>query len=158
MSAAFLKKNTGEMALLEMHLNADSQRPFIKAAGRNYETLADLVAAYPELGAANQLPLYCELCTHLHGGAGYILITAPDKFRDRYQALIQHASMTDSDIPSVADFGPFDVAGISAPYLEKDIVVFYAEDSLYGVPYRVEASWPANAKIPVKFLLLPLQE
>jgi hypothetical protein len=35
---------------------------------------------------------------------------------------------------------------------------FYAEDMLYGVPYRVEAPWPHRKGEPVKFLLLPLQE
>jgi hypothetical protein len=153
-----LKKSDGKTIVLQPWVNEDTRRPFVIAAEQNYDTLADLVTAQPELGTADQLPLYCEICLHFYPGPGCMPIDDPDEFRGRYQALVRHGTEHPGDMPSTADFGPFDVSGISKPQLVKDTLVFYAEDMLYGVPYRVEAPWPHRKGEPVKFLLLPLQE
>ena len=40
----------------------------------------------------------------------------------------------------------------------SNTLVYYVEDALYSVPYRVEAPWPARPEQPVRFELLRLQE
>jgi hypothetical protein len=155
MTIAYLDRSDGQTVSLEMRADGDNRRPFVAVAGRRHATMASLVADCPELGAHAQLPLYCALSVHLSRGPGYLLIADPDEFRSRYQALIAHRS---ADSPGPADFGPFDLAEIALPAVSADTLVFYAEDALYSVPYRVEVPWPANANRLVRFLLLPIQQ
>jgi hypothetical protein len=80
-----------------------------------------------------------------------------DEYRSRYAALLRHGTENPGDMPSTADFGSFDLSGVGKPRMLQKTLVFYAEDSLYSVPYRVEVPWPPDAGEPVRFLLLPLQ-
>ena len=155
MTIAHLDRSNGETVLLEMQTGDDNTRPFVTAAGRQYNTMASLVTDYPELGTQERLPLYCALAMHLSRGPGYMLIADPDAFRARYQALVSRGS---GNVPTAADFGPFNLTELASPAVTADTLVFYAEDSLYNVPYRVEVPWPADGNRPVRFLLLPLHE
>lgn len=158
MTTAYLKQSDGTLILLEMRMEDDGGRPFVLAAGQRHGSIAELAAVHPALGTAEQLPLSCEICLHFTSRFGFTLIDDPDEFRRRYAALVRHSRAASSDRPSTADFGPFDVTEIGHPQLVKDTLVFYVEDKLYGVPYRVEAPWPLHAQGVVKFLLLPLEE
>jgi hypothetical protein len=155
MTIAHLDRSNGETVRLELQTGDDNTRPFVTAAGRRYDMMAALVVDCPELTAPERWPLYCALSMHLSRGPGYMLIADPDQFRARYQALVSHGS---GDAPSAADFGPFNPTELASPAVTADTLVFYAEDSLYNVPYRVEVPWPADAKRPVRFLLLPLDD
>jgi hypothetical protein len=155
MTIAYLDRSNGETVLLEMRMADENARPFVTVAGRRYDTMAALVGDCPELTAQERLPLYCALSMHLSRGPGYMLIADPDAFRTRYQALVSRGS---GDVPTAADFGPFNLTELASPAVTADTLVFYAEDSLYNVPYRVEVPWPADAKRPVRFLLLPLDD
>ena len=158
MSILNLDKSDETSVTLELRVSGDDARQYVIADGSQFDSLAELVATHPELGAPEQVALYCELCLHFFPGPGCLLIEEPDEFRARYQALLRHADENIGDQPSAADFGPYDVSEIAAPQVIKNQFVFYAEGSLYNVPYRVEAPWPAGAQGPVSFLLLPLQE
>ena len=158
MTTAYLKQSDGTMILLEMRMEDDGQCPLVIAAGQCYGSMAELAVAHPELGTAEQLPLYCKLTLHFTRRSGFTLIDDPDEFRRRYAALARHGKAAFSNSPSTADFAPFDVTEIASPYLAKDSLVFYVEDKLYGVPYRVEVPRPVHAQGMVKFLLLPRQE
>ena len=158
MITTYLKQNDGTMILLEMGMEDDGQRPFVIAAGQRYNSMVDLTASYPELGVPEQLPLYCRICLHFVRGFSFTMIDDPDEFRRRYAALVRHGKAASGDRPTTADFGPFDTSEIGHPQLAKDKLVFYVEDKLYAVPYRVEAPWPDHAQGVVKFLLLPQQE
>jgi hypothetical protein len=157
MITTYLKRNDGTIILLEMRMD-DGQRPFVIAAGQHYSSMAQLSAAQPELCATEQLPLYCRICLHFVRGFSFIMIDDPDEFCSRYAALVRHGKAASGDRPTTADFGPFDTSEICHPQLVKDKLVFYVEDNLYAVPYRVEAPWPDHAQGVVKFLLLPQQE
>jgi hypothetical protein len=158
MATTHLKGRDGTSVVLQTRLDERTERPVVSAGEQSYTTLADLLAAHPEIAAADQLPLYCELCLHFYPGPGCMLIEDPEEFRSRYQALVRYGTENPGDMPSTADFGPFDVSEISHPKLVQDLLVFYAEDMLYSLPYRVEVTWPYRNEEPVKFLLLPLQE
>ena len=158
MITAYLKQSNGTMALLEMRMEDNGQRPFVIAGEQRYNSMAELTTAHPELCAAEQLPLYCRICLHFVRGFGFTMIDDPEEFRSRYAALVRHGKAASGDRPTTADFGPFDTSEISHPQLAKDKLVFYVEDNLYAVPYRVEAPWPDHAQGVVKFLLLPQQE
>lgn len=158
MITTYLKRSDGAMILLEMRMEDNGQRPVVIATGQRYSSMAELSTAYPELCAAEQLPLYCRICLHFVRGFGFTLIDEPDEFRHRYAALVRHGKAASGDRPSTADFGPFDTSEVGYLQLAKDKLVFYVEDKLYGVPYRVEAPWPAHAQGMVKFLLLPQKE
>lgn len=49
-------------------------------------------------------------------------------------------------------------AKFDMPRLDRKTLVFYVKDIRFGVPYRVEAPWPAGAGGAVRLSLLPLQE
>ena len=147
MITAYLKQSDGTMILLEMGMEDDGQRPFVIAAGQRYSAMAELSTAHPALRAAEQLPLYCSICLHFARGFSFTPIDDPDEFRRRYAALVRHGKAASGDRPSTADFGPFDTAEIGHPKLAKDKLVFYVEDKLYGVPYRVEAVGLTGCKV-----------
>lgn len=158
MIGTYLKQNNGVMTFLEMRMEDSGQCPFVIASGQRYNSMAELTTAHPELGASEQLPLYCRICLHFVRGFGFTIIDAPEEFRNRYAALVRHGKASSGDRLTAADFGPFDTSEIGHPKLTEDKLVFYVEDNLYGVPHRVEAPWPDHAQGVVKFLLLPLQE
>jgi hypothetical protein len=157
MARVNLKKSDGRTVLLQTMLNEETGQPLVAADGQEYHTSVDLFAAFPELGVADQLPVCCKLVLHFHPGPGCILIEDAEEYRARYTALLRYGAEHPGHTPSTADFGPFDVSEIGGPQMAQSTLVFYAEDSLYSVPYRVEASWPPSSKEPVRFLLLPLQ-
>lgn len=158
MTTAYLKQSDGTMILLEMRMEDNDQRPFVIAGGQRYNSMAELTTANPELGASEQLPLYCRIYLHFVRGFGFILIDNPEEFRSRYAARVRHGKAALGDRPTTADFGPFNTSEIGHPKLTEDKLVFYVEDKLYGIPYRVEAPWHDHAQGVVKFLLLPQQE
>lgn len=158
MARIHLKKREGKSVLLETAVDSQTGRPFVIEGDRHYDKLTDLLAAHPELCAADQLTRYCELCLHFYPGPGCLLIEDADEFRDRYEALLGHGADSANNMPSAADFGPFDVGGIGEPQVIDGALVFYAESILYSVPYRVEAPWHHREGEQVKFLLLPLRE
>jgi hypothetical protein len=151
-----LKTRDGKFISFDAVHDPDTDRPVVTEAGLQYLTLAELVAAYPALGSDEQRTLYCKFCLHYFPGPGNILIEDPAQYRDRYEALVRYGSDPTGANAMTADFGPFDTTEIGSPRIDQGKLVFYAEDSLYSVPYRVEAPWPASANDKVKFLLLPL--
>lgn len=158
MITTYLKQSDGTMILLEMRMDDNGQRPFVIAGEQRYSSMSELTTAHSELCTSEQLPLYCRICLHFVRGFGFTLIDAPEEFRSRYAALVRHGKAASGDRPTTADFGPFDTSEIDHPKLTEDTLVFYVEDNLYGIPYRVEAPWPDHAQGVVKFLLLPQQE
>jgi hypothetical protein len=155
MKTMHLQQGNGQRIVLELGIDDGDARPFVGAAGQRYHALAQLAAAYPDLGAAPQLALCCALCLHFARGSNFVPIGEPGEFRRRYQAMVRRGEGRSDTSFSTADFGPFDVSEVGAPQLLDDALVFYVEDRLYAVPYRVETPWPAQAQDRVKFLLLP---
>lgn len=155
---AYLEKSDGQAILLQALAGDESGNGqlVVDGTGKRYAHFGELLAAYPELGQPEHLALCCSLFLHFHPGPGCILIEDTEEYRLRYAALMAHGDA--SDLPSLADFGPFDISAISAPQQQDGRLVFYVEDALYGVPYRVETAWPPGADAQALFQLLPMQE
>lgn len=153
---AYLEKNDGTSILLQALPGNESGNGqlVVDGDGKRYAGISELLDAYPELTDAEHLGLCCSLFLHFHPGPGCVLIQDPEEYRTRYAALMEHGNA--SGEPSIADFGPFDVNAICLPERHDGQLVFYAEDALYGVPYRVETAWPPAADAHALFQLLPV--
>lgn len=158
MAGTYVNKRDGKTVLLQPRLNEASGRPIVIADEQRYDAMSDLLIAHPELASAEQLPVFCRLLLHFHPGPGCMPIEDPGKFRARYAALVRYGMENPGGISTTADFGPFDVSEISEPKVANDTLIFYAEEMLHNVPYRVEVPWPYRKEEKVKFLLLPLEE
>lgn len=155
---AYLERSDGNTTLLHPLPadESDAGQLIMDGDGKRYARIIDLLNAYPELGEAQHLSLCCALVLHFHPGPGCVVIDDAEEYRTRYARLLLHGS--ESELPSTADFGPFDVSSVTPPQRRDGSLVFYAEDALYSVPYRVETAWPPTPDAGAIFQLLPLQE
>lgn len=158
MSTITWTRNDGTSLRLTVKEDTERGRTSILTGQDSYGSLQALASAFPELIEAQHRDTYCELCMQFHGGRRYQRIDDPDVFRAAYRALLEHGETANDWLPTAADFGPFDVTEIAAPRIAGKTLTFYVRDIRFGVPYRVEAPWPAEAGGPVRFLLLPLME
>jgi hypothetical protein len=158
MSTITWTRNDGTSLRLTVDEDAERGRRSVLTGQGSYGSLHALASAFPELTEAQHRDTYCELCMQFHGGRRYLRIDDPDAFRTAYRALLEHGETAQDGLPTAADFGPFDVTEIAAPRIAGKTLTFYVRDIRFGVPYRVEAPWPAEAGSTVRFSLLPLAE
>lgn len=158
MSIILWNRNNGSTLRLRVQEDTALGQTFIFEGQDRYDSLHALAAAFPELVDEPHRETYCELCTQFHGGQRYRRIDDPDAFRTLYRELLAHGETHSGELPTVADFGPFDVTEIAAPRINNGMLVFYVKDVRFGIPYRVEAPWPAEVGAAVRFALLPLVE
>jgi hypothetical protein len=143
-------------AALALELRAAGEQPAVAAEGREFGTLAALAQAYPALCSPGREALCAELCLHFQPEPACRPIVDAEAYRERYRALLQYEAA--GEAPALADFGEFDLSEIGPPQVRGERFVFYAEELRFGLPYRVEAPWPAGAAGAVDFLLLSLAE
>ncbi len=121
-------------------ISDDGTKGIVVAADREYATMAELVAAFPGLRDAPE-----QMALAVNGLAqrlDFDVILDPGAYEAAARARIaaeDPASAFRQGTYRLRDFGMPRFAVIHAPAIKGDRLVFYAVQSLTGLPYRVEA-------------------
>lgn len=103
--------------------------------------LAGLFVIAPELKQPEAAEAAARAVNHLAQGAAFEVILDPASFADTYKARL---AAEDPDAPwspgvvRLHDYGIPDFDEIQSPTITGTQLIFFAEDSYLGVPYRVE--------------------
>ncbi|MFQ5622303.1 MAG: hypothetical protein ACE5FS_02805 [Paracoccaceae bacterium] len=85
---------------------------------------------------------YAQILNHLARGYQYSVILDPEAFKASYLAKLaaeDHEQEPEAGEVRLSNYGKPDFDAIKPPEMDGDTLVFYAEDSYLGIPYRVEA-------------------
>ncbi|MGQ0566404.1 MAG: hypothetical protein ACT4OK_15225 [Gemmobacter sp.] len=104
-------------------------------------TLAALAAAAPGLRHPDAAATMARAVAHLAAGADYRVIEDPAAYEAAYRAQVAgedpNAPWTDG-VLRLRDHGMPDFTGIAAPAYHGTRLVFFAQNALIALPYRVE--------------------
>jgi hypothetical protein len=137
----------------------DSGQRVVAVGETQTETLADLVAAAPDLKKPENLGRYCDAVNYLARGDEYLPIYEPDAFRAHYERRFQSEDPKapfEESAPRLRNFGHCDMAEIALPRVEAGSVIFYVEDDFLGIPYRVAAPGPDYPEGEITYDPLPM--
>lgn len=138
-------------------ISDDGTKGIVFAAGREFTTMADLVAAFPGLRDAPE-----QMALSINGLAqrlDFDVILDPAAYEAAARARIERedpALHFRQGAYRLRDFGMPKFSVIHAPAIKGDKLVFYAVQSLTGLPYRVEAGRDGESPAYVPAPLDPL--
>lgn len=122
--------------------------------------VAGLLAAGPGLLDPSAAGRLAVAVNHLAQGRDFRVILDPAAFENAYRARLaseDRAAPWRQGVQRLSDFGVPDFAAIAAPVLVGRTLVFHAEDTLLGVPYRVEADLAAGTPADGAYVPLDLE-
>ena len=134
-------------------------KPVITVGGTKVATLAELVAAVPDLTRPERLDELCDDINHLQHGSDYRVIHDADAYRAWYEQRLQSEAPDQpfqSGVVRLRDFGHCETAEIQAPHQEGASLIFYVEDDYLGIPYRVTAPLPEQPDAEITYEPLPM--
>jgi hypothetical protein len=113
--------------------------PYVIVQEARAADLAEAVRLAPALGDPLWVIVYAQVANHLARGDKFITIVDPKAFEAKYRARYE-AEDPDAEpragVMRLRQFGLPDFAGITPPQMQGDTLVFYAENSFMGIPYR----------------------
>jgi hypothetical protein len=124
-----------------------------------FEDLTALLAARPEISSAGQETRFARAINHFAQGQGFEVIGDAKAFETAYRDRI------DSEDPAqpwqqgnyhLRDYGLPDFTAISAPVCDAGHLVFYVQDALVGLPYRVRVALDGPVPGDRDYVPLPL--
>ena len=132
----------------------------VEYAGQRYHTMHEILAAFPCEVWDRQLSHYCRLLTFLSRGNEFLPIGSISDFQRKYQHQLEVEAHEDRGLYTKgSDFGPFDVSAMHEPMISDGVLLFFVEDTAYGIPYKVTSPYPMrNEDDSIVFSLLPFAE
>jgi hypothetical protein len=100
---------------------------------------AAILPLAPDLTKPEWVFAYTALVNHLAQGARFEPIYDPEEFKAAYMAKYDAEDPNeapDQGVNRLHDFGIPDFAAITAPHMEGETLVFFAENTYMGIPYR----------------------
>jgi hypothetical protein len=137
----------------------DKNQRMLSVGEQQAATAAELVALVPDLARPESLPQYCAAVNYLAQGFRYRLIDDPDAYRTRYQRRLQAEDPLapfQQGVLRLSDFGVCDTSAIQRPSRHNGAVIFYVEDDVLGIPYRVTAPGPEHPEGEAEYEPLPM--
>ena len=103
--------------------------------------MAALLQLAPDLASQEHAAALALAVNHLAQTGGYRVIEDPASFEAAYRARLAHedpAAPWQEGVMRLSDFGVPDFGSIHPPRFDGGHLRFFAQDSLLGVPYRVD--------------------
>lgn len=144
---------------IALAFQAHDETRMVKSGDVVASTAAELVAAVPALQEPANLGRYADAVNYLARGRQYRPIHDPDNFRAQYESRFQaedpRAPFVDGE-PRLSQFGHCEMDELQRPRVEGATVIFYAEHTYLGIPYRVTAPAPGQPEGEIKYVPLPM--
>lgn len=171
--------NVGE---LQMKLILDDKAPVVKVGTTVYVSLSKLIKDVPELLHEKYLTMYCKVANFLFTGIMFNFIENPEEYKRLYLKSLHDLASSDYIYPGstknaypieedcyrngqfanmdpytfLAETGPFDVTLMAVPQVKYGQLVFYVEDVIGQLPFRVISPYPYTREDSVvDYELLP---
>jgi hypothetical protein len=169
---------------LQMKLILDDKAPVVKVGTTVYVSLSRLIKDYPDLLQEKYLTMYCKVANFLFTGIMFNFIENPEEYKRLYLKALHNAASPEYVYPSIgikkppipleedcyrngqfanmdpytflAETGPFDVMLMAVPQVKYGQLVFYVEDMIGQLPFRVISPYPYTREDSVvDYELLP---
>lgn len=118
----------------------DGGAPIVIVEQARAQDLAEAVRLAPALSDPHWVRAYARVVNHLAHGARFTLIMDPAAFEATYRAAYEAEDPEQAPQAGVVrrrDFGIPDFAAIKPPEMQGSTLVFFAENTFMGLPYRV---------------------
>lgn len=123
---------------LDFFLSRDNTDCFVLCEGKPYRHWVPLLEDFAFLGEPQFWGVLAEMGNHLASGNRFRVIQDPQGFREDYQRQVEkEAKDLDLAKTCLRDYGLFDVGEIQPAHLTEDGLIFFSQDRVSGVPYRV---------------------
>ncbi|MEM9249926.1 MAG: hypothetical protein AAGB05_14680 [Pseudomonadota bacterium] len=124
-------------------VDAQSARPTAATAEAVYDTILEVVRAFPGLTEPDAADDLARLVTHFARGRAFRVIHDPAAFQDAYRTRVDSEDPSQpwqQSQPRLVDAGLPDFTEIVAPSLSGGTLAWTVEDSFTGLPYRARVS------------------
>lgn len=135
----------------------DNARVMLVGDDGEARTMAELLGMLPVLRDPAHATALAEAVNHLSHGSEYRVIADPAAYAERFRARLARENPAQpfrEGLVQVSDFGIPDFGAITPPVLEGEVLRFFAENALLGVPYAVElpglTAEPSYEPMPLK--------
>lgn len=117
----------------------DGKSPQVIVDGKVYNELMKAVNDISELSDKKYAYEFALIANFILTGLNFEVIEDVDRFRANYKRLLQ----SDEEL---AKYGEFDTREIALPRVEGNHIIFFVEERMTALPFKVEGSFPFRDK------------